>query len=106
MPKRPRVLIYVRGLSEERDEQADQCARYIEERSYRLVGVASDEPPFRDGWVDAEQMLNAGEVDRIILVSAANIPEDLESVTGGLPAGQFTRPAEQRVKPVRRGGEA
>jgi hypothetical protein len=106
MPKRPRVLIYVRGLPDERAEQADRCARYIGEHGYQLVGVAFDEPPDRDGWADAERMLDAGEVDRIILVSAANIPQDLESVTGSLPAGQFTRPADQRIKPIRRDGGA
>lgn len=103
---RARAIIYARGTLAELAEQDAWCFAHIAEHRYELVGVAHDGPGESDAWDDAQRMIRQGEADKLVISSGAKTPDYVESVTGSLNDEPAKRPADRRVRPVRRGGGA
>lgn len=110
-PRPQRALIYIRGTGPEIDAQLTDALAQCERRGYAVEGVLREQPGATDRWHAAQRMLEAGEADVIVLASARNVPEILESATGTLPGPRQPRPPagasrHRRVRPLRRGGAA
>lgn len=109
MSKKTRVVIYARGRDTEIAEQLVKAEGLADERQYTVVGIARDLPGGTTAWDDAMGMVKRGVADRVIMATAAVVPEHLESATGALPGpGIYRRVggAHRRVRPIRRAGEA
>jgi hypothetical protein len=110
MPKRSRAIIYVRGTSEEIDEQLDSLTAVSTRRGYELAGIVRDDPGSANGYHDAHRMLRHGEADLIIVSSVTVLPGVIESATGSLSAGRVREilrdlpDAQRRTRPIRRRG--
>ena len=89
-------------------QSADMCAV----RGYAPVAFVRERPGQFVGLEDALAMVRRGEADRIVMASGADLPEVLESATGGLPgrwlrqitAGRAGSGRHRRTRPKRRGG--
>lgn len=78
-----RIVIYARGTPEEIAAQQAKCLGQLEDRE--TVSLASDPPDGSAGWISANAMLAAGEVDRIMIASRKVIPNVIDSVTRRIP---------------------
>jgi hypothetical protein len=91
-------------------QSADMCAR----RGWEPVSFVREEPGKTAGLADALRMVRDGVADRIVMLSAAELPDVLESDTGSLPGqqvmeliyGSARRTARRRIRPTQRGGGA
>lgn len=104
---RARVIVYARG--EQVEEQLDACQQLCARRGYAVVALARDAPGQTRGWDDAQQMLRDDAADRVVVASGSNVPDTLESATGGLPGPAETRhlrSASHRIRPRPRPGGA
>lgn len=82
-PYPPRIVIYARGTPDEIAAQQAACLDQLGGRE--IVSLASDPPDGSAGWISANAMLAAGEVDRILMTSRKIIPNVIDSVTQRLP---------------------
>jgi len=108
MPIRSRAIIYVRGTSEEIDEQLAILAEVSTRRSYDIVSIVRDSPSGLQGYHDAHRMLRDDDADLIVIASTTVLPDVLESATGSL-SGPRIREAirregerQRRTRPIRR----
>lgn len=108
-PGRSRALIYVRGTSEEIDEQIADVTSVCQYRGYEVVGIVREQPGATERWHEANRMLRHDQADLILVASAINIPDVLESATGALPglrpqqnAGAHRAKRPRRTRPVPR----
>jgi hypothetical protein len=111
MPKRSRAIIYVRGTSEEIDQQltilTETCAR----RDYDMACIVQDVPDGVRGYHDAHRMLRRGGGDLIVFASTTVLPDVLESATGSLPGPRIREilpraEGARRTRPIRRWRDA
>lgn len=106
---RTKIVIYARGEGELVDEQLAACQELCARRKYRVIALARDRPGELHAWESAQQMLRDGEADRVIVASGSDLPDILESATGGLPGPAEMRQLRQpsrRIRPTRRDGGA
>ena len=62
-----------------------RCVDMCAVRGYQPAAVVRERPGEMSGLLDALRMVHAGEADRIVMVSVAELPDVLESATDGLP---------------------
>ncbi len=104
-----RALIYVRGTDPEIEEQLSIAYQICQGREYEVAGVLREQPGETFKWQDAHRMIRHGRADRIIMASALNAPDILESATGALPGprlrqggGAHRATRRRRIRPVAR----
>lgn len=103
---RTRAIIYARGTRSQINDQIDICNRRCAARGYLIIAIATDRPGKSVGWEDANRMHRRGLVDVIVLASASQAPDYLESTTGDMPGlmRQVARQAlaeHRRTRPMR-----
>jgi hypothetical protein len=109
MSKRSRAIIYVRGTSEEIDQQLTSLMAVCNRRGYDTTGVVRDVPGSAQGYHDAHRMLRHDQADLIVISSTTILPHVLESATGSLSPRRVRdarqTPRTRRIRPIRRGDE-
>jgi hypothetical protein len=108
-----RALIYVRGTDPEVEEQLSVASAICQRRGYEIVAVLREQPGEVFKWQDAHRLIRHGKADRVIMASALNAPDILESATGSLPGprlrqggGVHRATRRRRIRPVPRPGAA